>query len=80
MDEFLLVLPDTGYWEAVRIAERIRLKASAPVGVGGREPEAIETSLGVCTIPDVDMSLAEPPLAPSGSPPVVENPFVPRVG
>ncbi len=31
VDEFLLVLLDTGYWEAVRIAERIRHKASVPV-------------------------------------------------
>ena len=38
VDEFLLVLPDTGYWEGVRIAERIRHKASMPVGIGGRGP------------------------------------------
>ena len=56
-DEFLLVLPDTGYWEAVRIAERIRLKVSVPVGIGGRDPQTIEISLGVCTISDVYMSL-----------------------
>ena len=59
VDEFLLLLPDTGYWEAVRIAERIRLRTSAPVGVGGRTPQAIETSLGVYTVPNVDMSLEE---------------------
>ena len=59
VDEFLLVLPDTGYWEAVRIAERIRLKASVPVGIGGRDPQTIEISLGVCTISDVHMSLEE---------------------
>ena len=59
VDEFLLLLPDTGYWEAVRIAERIRLRTIAPVGIGGREPQVVETSLGVCMIPDVDMSLEE---------------------
>ena len=59
VDEFLLVLPDTGYWEAVRIAERIRHKASMPVGIGGRDPQSIEISLGVCTISDVHMSLEE---------------------
>jgi diguanylate cyclase (GGDEF)-like protein len=58
-DEFLIVLPDTGYWEAVRIAERIRVKVSAPLPVGGPEPLAVTPALGVCAIPRVEMTLEQ---------------------
>jgi diguanylate cyclase (GGDEF)-like protein len=58
-DEFLIVLSDTGYWEAVRIAERIRLKVGAPLPMGGPEPLSVTPALGVCMIAAVEATLAE---------------------
>ncbi len=58
-DEFLIILPDTGYWEAVRIDERIRVKVSAALPVGGPDPLTVTPALGVCAIPNVEMTLEE---------------------
>lgn len=58
-DEFLTILPETGYWEAVRIAERIRSKVNAPLELGVPDPITVAASLGVCAIPDVALSLEQ---------------------
>lgn len=58
-DEFLMVLPETGYWEALRIAERLLLKTNAPVQLGVADPLLVTASVGVCVIPSVAASLEQ---------------------
>ena len=58
-DEFLLILPETGYWEALRIAERVRLQVGVALPLGGSDPVRVTTSVGVCTVPDVALSVEE---------------------
>ena len=58
-DEFLLILPETGFWEGLRIAERVRLQVGVPLPVGGPDPVRVTASVGVCMIPDLASSVEE---------------------
>lgn len=60
-EEFAVLLPETALSEALRVAERIRLAASAqPAALSGnRVPISVTVSLGAAEIDGVDASLAD---------------------
>ncbi|WP_026316014.1 GGDEF domain-containing protein [Actinokineospora enzanensis] len=60
-EEFVVLLPDTGYREGIEVAERlcrvirdlrVQIPAGAVLGDRGPEPLATTTSIGVATFPD----------------------------
>lgn len=57
-DEFAFLLPDTGYAEALLVAERLRLRADSlslalpPADGGPARPAPVRASLGVASAPD----------------------------
>jgi diguanylate cyclase (GGDEF)-like protein len=57
--EFLMILPETGYWEALRIADRLLMKVTSPVELGIADPLRLLASVGVCRIPGVATSVEQ---------------------
>ena len=52
-DEFVIILPETGEYEAVRVADRIRSKIESHRFTGGRRLQIhLTTSIGVAVFPD----------------------------
>lgn len=87
-DAFLVVLAETGYWEALRIAERIRERVAMPLSSLAGSIDSFSPSIGVVSIPDAAMSVtdlillaqstlarshaAEAPIQPGGSQAVLD--------
>ena len=58
-NEFLMILPDTGYWEALRIANRLLTRVASPMELGIAPALRVMASVGVCVIPSVATSLEQ---------------------
>ncbi len=56
-DEFLIVLPNTGWSEGLQIADRIRLAVSATPVLEAQGPIMITASLGLAYIPDTQTAI-----------------------
>ena len=58
-DAFLIVLGETGYWEALRVAERLRRRVTAPVPVVTGDLVPVEPTLAVVSISDAAMAVED---------------------
>lgn len=56
-DAFLVVLAETGYWEALRVAERLRGRVTAPVPLPTGESVSPVPTLAVASIPEATISV-----------------------
>jgi diguanylate cyclase (GGDEF)-like protein len=56
---FLVILAETGYWEALRIAERIRERLAAPMTPSEGNAVSLAPLIGVVSIPDAGISVGD---------------------